>query len=350
MANSVFSSLQQHYKYRKYQGNGKRWFILGISLAVILLLIGIIKLFFSDQMMFQTPVITQDPSIITYLEGDVDAFSNGEWTTAEIGMKLKEGDGVRTGSDSYADVRVYQDSVIRLLENSEVILDESAIKEHDVAVNAGLVLAKVRLLFDGQSLRFFTPNAMAAVRGTELVFETTTDGSRIYALSGITEVSGADHPDEPILLAYEKSTEIRNGSVPSNPVPMDPEDIARFRHEINQIHDREVFLITQDILFKPDSAEILSESLDTLDDVARTIRLKRVNILIAGHTADVGNTAAQIKLSEERAQTIREELIDRRVPRRRLEIIGYGGSKPIGDNDTQEGRAQNRRVEFIMAE
>ncbi len=350
MANTVFSSLQQNFKYRKYQGHGKRWFILGVTAAVLLLLFGMITLLFSDQMMLQTPIITQEPSIITYLEGDVEAFIHGDWITAEIGTKLNEGDGVRTGSDSYADVRVYQDSVLRLLADSEVILDESAIKEHNIAVNAGLVLAKVRLLFDGQSLQFFTPNAIAAVRGTELVFESTPEGSRIYALSGITEVNAKDYPEEPILLAYEKSTTIRSGSPPTDPVPMEAEDIARFRREINLIHSQEVFLITQDILFKPDSAEVLSESIDTLDEVARTIRLKRVNILIAGHTADVGNTSAQIRLSEERAQTIRNELIKRHVSRRRLETIGYGGSQPIGDNNTPEGRAQNRRVEFILTE
>ncbi len=103
--------------------------------------------------------------------------------------------------------------------------------------------------------------------------------------------------------------------------------------------------------FRPDSAALLPGEEDRLDAVAEAVReAGDGTILIAGHTADVGNPAGQQKLSTDRAKTIAGELAARGIDPNRLLYEGRGASEPIGDNDTEEGRAQNRRVEIIFIE
>ncbi len=67
---------------------------------------------------------------------------------------------------------------------------------------------------------------------------------------------------------------------------------------------------------------------------------------IAGYTDNVGDAAANQKLSEERANSVRNYLIAQGVPADQLVAVGYGQEQPIADNGTAEGRAQNRRIEF----
>lgn len=64
-----------------------------------------------------------------------------------------------------------------------------------------------------------------------------------------------------------------------------------------------------------------------------------------GHTDNVGKDAANQRLSEGRAQAVREDLIKRGIDASRIEAEGYGETRPIDTNDTEEGRQNNRRVE-----
>jgi outer membrane protein OmpA-like peptidoglycan-associated protein len=305
-----------------------------------------------EVLVLRSPVLTRDPSLFTYLEGQVEVRSatdgTEEWNDAEIGMKLREGDVIRTGINGLADIRIYDDGLMRLMSNTEISLDDATMRHQTVGISRGTLFAKFRLLFDSQELKFITPDAIAAVRGTELVFRVDSSGTEIDALSGITEISNPALPDDRILLAFQSTTSIRASSAPTDPVELSPGQVTSYSRIFNGIHEEEVFLISQDINFQADSATILEESLVELDEVARLLKLRRIDILIAGHTADIGNTSAQFRLSEQRAAAIREELIARGINSKRLSIVGYGGSKPLGDNKTPEGRAANRRVEFLV--
>ena len=68
---------------------------------------------------------------------------------------------------------------------------------------------------------------------------------------------------------------------------------------------------------------------------------------VEGYTDNVGDKSANQKLSEERATSVANWLVDHGVGRSRLEVKGYGESNPVADNSTAEGRAKNRRVELI---
>ena len=72
-------------------------------------------------------------------------------------------------------------------------------------------------------------------------------------------------------------------------------------------------------------------------------------ILVEGHTDNVGNPVSNQQLSEKRAQSVKDWLvISSNVPEGRFEVKGFGDTKPIADNQTEDGKAKNRRVEIIL--
>ena len=68
---------------------------------------------------------------------------------------------------------------------------------------------------------------------------------------------------------------------------------------------------------------------------------------VEGHTDSTGNPASNQTLSEARSQAIVDKLVESGIARERLSATGKGQSNPIADNSTDEGRAKNRRVEFV---
>jgi outer membrane protein OmpA-like peptidoglycan-associated protein len=72
------------------------------------------------------------------------------------------------------------------------------------------------------------------------------------------------------------------------------------------------------------------------------------NLLIEGHTDSIGSNEYNLSLSESRAQSVQKILLGGGIAAERMEIKGYGESKPIADNETPSGQAQNRRVEIVL--
>ena len=103
------------------------------------------------------------------------------------------------------------------------------------------------------------------------------------------------------------------------------------------------------IKFATGKADLLPESEPALTYVveymAKTPNLKQLRV--EGHTDNQGQPAANQKLSEDRAYSVSRWLVTHGVDCRRLVPLGYGDTKPIADNNTEEGRAQNRRTVFI---
>ncbi|TMV10295.1 OmpA family protein [Ruegeria sediminis] len=103
------------------------------------------------------------------------------------------------------------------------------------------------------------------------------------------------------------------------------------------------------IAFEPGSATVASDSLDTLNQIADILReCGPIRLEIQGHTDSQGREEMNQQLSQARAQSILNELRARRVPTSSFAAVGYGESQPIADNDTEEGREENRRIEFRL--
>jgi OOP family OmpA-OmpF porin len=93
---------------------------------------------------------------------------------------------------------------------------------------------------------------------------------------------------------------------------------------------------------------IRSKSYPSLNRVAGLLIEKNFSLKLAGHTDNVGSDAANLKLSKERAESIKSYLVSQGVNASRVEATGYGESQPIASNKTAKGRQANRRVEFTL--
>lgn len=106
---------------------------------------------------------------------------------------------------------------------------------------------------------------------------------------------------------------------------------------------------TQGILFDTGSDRIRPESTPTLQEIGEMLKQHAdLNLLIEGHTDNVGNAESNQALSERRAAAVRNFLIDTYgIDASRLTSKGFGANNPVASNDTPEGRQQNRRVELV---
>jgi len=103
------------------------------------------------------------------------------------------------------------------------------------------------------------------------------------------------------------------------------------------------------ILFDTGKSTLKSESVGVFVDIIRILNeYPNAKFTVEGHTDSVGSDALNQKLSEERANSVRDFLIKEGIATSRLTAVGYGEAKPIASNNTSSGRAQNRRVEINL--
>lgn len=93
---------------------------------------------------------------------------------------------------------------------------------------------------------------------------------------------------------------------------------------------------------KPQFYGVLGNLANTLNQFPDT------RIQVAGHTDNVGSDASNLRLSQDRANSVRTYLASAGVAQQRMQAVGFGESRPIADNSTEAGRAQNRRVEITL--
>lgn len=115
---------------------------------------------------------------------------------------------------------------------------------------------------------------------------------------------------------------------------------------------KEKIEISSKIPFAYAQARLLKAAEFVLDDVVDVILAhpELGKIRVEGHTDNTGEEAANKQLSDARAMAVVDYLTAHGVPADRLEAVGYGYSRPVATNDTEEGRAKNRRVEFVIAQ
>ncbi len=110
-----------------------------------------------------------------------------------------------------------------------------------------------------------------------------------------------------------------------------------------------VNLLSKRILFETASATIIPVSFADLDSIVEILLdYPTLNALIEGHTDDVGDDAANMTLSQQRADAIKAYLVSKLIEDARLTAKGYGETQPIAKNDTEEGKAMNRRVDIKL--
>lgn len=104
-----------------------------------------------------------------------------------------------------------------------------------------------------------------------------------------------------------------------------------------------------DVNFKSGTAELDAASRDILDNIASVLKKNQhLSFEVAGHTDNTGNYNYNVQLSQQRAESVRQYLINQGVAANRLTARGYGPDRPIASNETREGRSQNRRVVLVL--
>jgi OmpA-OmpF porin, OOP family len=122
------------------------------------------------------------------------------------------------------------------------------------------------------------------------------------------------------------------------------------RKSLVVVTDKEI-KITQQIHFEFDKDVIRKESYPILDAVAEVLQTNpNMTIEVQGHTDNKGAPAYNLKLSDRRAASVKRYLIGKGVPTSRLVSHGYGLTRPLVPNDSEQNRALNRRVQFIRTE
>lgn len=110
--------------------------------------------------------------------------------------------------------------------------------------------------------------------------------------------------------------------------------------------------IGEKIQFEYNKATIMEASFDLMNEITQVLKdnphIKKVSI--EGHTDSDGADAYNLKLSDGRAKAVADYLIEHGIDKNRLTAKGFGETKPLVPNDTDEGKATNRRVEFNILE
>lgn len=161
---------------------------------------------------------------------------------------------------------------------------------------------------------------------------------------GSTPVTGTSAPGQPTSASSSSSSSSGTpaiGTLPDSSGDGSPFQVAQ--------GDRGVVLILFDLRFAADSDQLLTSERGRLDAIADALKkIPDRTFLVEGHAADVGRPEGQYELSEARAKRIVAELVARGLPPSRFIYRGLGGDVPIAPNDTDAGRARNRRVEITV--
>lgn len=107
----------------------------------------------------------------------------------------------------------------------------------------------------------------------------------------------------------------------------------------------------ENLKFANGTSTLMAGSIADLDKVAEALKANpNAKARIEGFTDNTGNPDLNVKLSEDRAEKVKAELVEKGIKSSRLEAHGAGQAKPVASNETEAGRAKNRRIEFVITE
>ena len=141
---------------------------------------------------------------------------------------------------------------------------------------------------------------------------------------------------------------VSQGGVPTDRLMITNFRLAEGGKEIKSALDTDGKIVTHGILFDTGKSEIKPESMPTLRAILALLEgIPALRFSIEGHTDNQGGNAINQPLSEARAAAVKDWLVAKGTPADRLQTRGHGESRPMDSNATPEGRANNRRVEFV---
>lgn len=127
-------------------------------------------------------------------------------------------------------------------------------------------------------------------------------------------------------------------------IPAEPNKRTTFTFTMK--YDPPKTFVLKNVFFDTGKSTLRKESFPALNELADALKSKPGMVIeIAGHTDNVGSPDANLKLSEDRAGAVRDYLVKNGIAAARVSAKGYGETQPVADNETAEGKQQNRRTE-----
>ena len=189
--------------------------------------------------------------------------------------------------------------------------------------------------------------AVNVVYATDAPVATDSSGKPIRDSSGACVLSsGVQHPD-----CITKKAEPAKPAAPSAPAepakPTGPVTPAAPAAPAAPASVKKAITIQAEALFDFDKSVLKPDGKKSIDDAVAKMKDIDVEIVIAtGHTDSIGTDAYNQKLSERRANSVKEYMVSKGVPATKITTLGKGETQPVATNKTKEGRAKNRRVDI----
>jgi OmpA-OmpF porin, OOP family len=180
-------------------------------------------------------------------------------------------------------------------------------------------------------------------QGQEIFFESKLSGK---LFSGITKENGQFE----VLVPKGDSYKVKYKTIANDAdytvldIPKDENELLSFDVMVQFQMPKRYTL--DNVYFETGKAAIQPNSYKYIDKMVEYMKLKKkIVVEIGGHTDNVGNAVTNLKLSQERANAVRDYLIKKGIPSNRVLAKGYGDTQPIDKNNTEEGKRKNRRTE-----
>ena len=171
------------------------------------------------------------------------------------------------------------------------------------------------------------------------------DGSYMVSLPNSGSYAFQISADGYLFYSENFDFEVGNANAPDGKAYSFSRDIALTPIEVGES------IVLSNVFFAFGTSTLLEESRVDLDKVLDIMQKNpSLKVELAGHTDNIGKPADNQRLSEQRAKAVFDFLVDKGVASERLSYKGYGDTKPVADNSTEEGRAQNRRTTFTVVE
>jgi OmpA-OmpF porin, OOP family len=191
--------------------------------------------------------------------------------------------------------------------------------------------------------------ALLTVLGRPRTLEVATDGAWMQP-ARTTHAAAAPSvgPDPEPAAQWPAASMKESPRPPRSDAPDTVQQMAVFLTGDSSVEEPRRFVLG-DLSFQSGSATLTQESQETVDALAKVLRANpTVEIALEGHTDNTGSAAANKALSTARAAAIEDGLVGAGVPGERIMVAGYGPDRPVASNDTEEGRARNRRTEVVV--
>jgi len=259
----------------------------------------------------------------------------------ELGYRQYEGFAIYTStinSDGYGDIKFYspsndQDTIFNQAIDTTVVVDINEVDVAELDENEILLYGEVTASNENEA---FAPVVAVKTRGGKKI-KAKLDAN-MYLVNLKSPENYVVTVSAPGYITQQESIDLQSATAKKLQVDFNLQPIA-LGTRVN----------LKNVLFRQSKAEILSSSFDELNLVVEMMQQNpSMKIKLEGHTDNRGVAKHNLRLSKHRVEAVEDYLVSKGISSNRIKGKGYGGSKPIADNEDPEKRKLNRRVEFTI--